>query len=312
MSISVHPVVSSSFGSIHRRIFHRRTFHRRIFHLERFWSKMVVARRKESFRRSSIMNYEQSVMFGQYREQLASFARDQAMKKQDEMTGNGVEFLHGGGRRKGVTGLCLSLLNHYGEWILLAFLGSFMALISFLFDLAINSCYDCKYPTVYPQLPLSLSLFSHFSLSLFILTFSPTLSIPSTCSSSSPQLVLPRVHPVTQSTLTPKFTPSPSLIILSCSSTYVFDGEAGMEHKLLDQIFNLDFISTWNDPDFGYHCTSHFSPSSRIRNFGNESYFERNRSSRIPFIPYTFCQNSSTSNRSWIWISYWETGLFFP
>lgn len=217
------------------------------------------------------------------------------------MTGNGVEFLHGGRRRKaGVTGLCLSLLNHYGEWILLAFLGSFMALISFLFDLAINSCYDCKYPTL--------------SLSLFILTFSPALSLLSTCTSSSPQLVLPRVHPVTQSTLTPKFTPSPSLIILilSSSSTYVFDGEAGMEHKLLDQIFNLDFISTWNDPDFGYHCTSHFSPSSRIRNFGNESHFERNCSSRIPFIPFTFCQNSSTSNRSWIWISYWETGLFFP
>lgn len=154
---------SSSFDSIHKRTIQKRTFH-----LERFWSKMVVARRKESLRRSSIMNYEQSVMFGQYREQLASFARDQAMKKQDEMTGNGVEFLHVGGRRKaGVTGLCLSLLNHYGEWILLAFLGSFMALISFLFDLAINSCYDCKYPTLYPQLSPSL-----FSLSLPLYLFS--------------------------------------------------------------------------------------------------------------------------------------------
>ena len=166
---------SSSFDSIHKRT----------FHLERFWSKMVVARRKESLRRSSIMNYEQSVMFGQYREQLASFARDQAMKKQDEMTGNGVEFLHGGGRRKaGVTGLCLSLLNHYGEWILLAFLGSFMALISFLFDLAINSCYDCKYPTVYPKLSPTLSL-SLFSLSLPLYSLNLFFQLSSTCTSES-------------------------------------------------------------------------------------------------------------------------------
>lgn len=102
---------------------------------------MVVARRKESFRRSSIMNYEQSVMFGQYREQLASFARDQAMK-QSEMAGNEME--EDRRKKKRVTGLFLSILNHYGEWILLAFLGLLMGLISFLFDLSINYCYKCK------------------------------------------------------------------------------------------------------------------------------------------------------------------------
>lgn len=95
------------------------------------------------------MNYEQSVMFGQYREQLASFARDQAMK-QSEMTGNEVEFRGREKRKKkaGVTGLLLSLLNQYGEWILLAFLGTLMALISFLFDLGIKYCYSCK--SLYP------------------------------------------------------------------------------------------------------------------------------------------------------------------
>ena len=113
-------------------------------------SKMVVARKSENLRRSSIMNYEQSVMFGQYREQLASFARDQAMK-QSEMTGNEGEFRR---RKRGVTGLFLSILNQYGEWILLAFLGLLMALISFFFDLGINYCYKCKCISCYLVLVL--------------------------------------------------------------------------------------------------------------------------------------------------------------
>ena len=91
-------------------------------------------------------------------------------------------------------------------------------------------------------------------------------------------------------------------------SSCLLDG--GMQHKLLDQIFNLDFISTWNDPDFDHPCEDDISSSSRIGNFGNESHFERNCSPRISFFQNTFCKNPCTSNCSWIRISHWKAGLF--
>lgn len=43
-----------------------------------------MARRGSTARRASVMEYEQSVIFGQYHEKLASFARLQSRKSQRE------------------------------------------------------------------------------------------------------------------------------------------------------------------------------------------------------------------------------------
>lgn len=102
-------------------------------------------------RRSSVLGYEQSLMFGQYREQLASFARTQAQKAttlQDERrkvdtprpTNVGL-----GERFKLVYRL---LTKHGGDWIILAILGICMALISFLMDLVIHACFNRKLSSI--------------------------------------------------------------------------------------------------------------------------------------------------------------------
>jgi len=100
-------------------------------------------------RRSSIMGYETSLMFGQYREQLATFARAQAQKastldgerrraqSRDTMPGKEPIAVRIQRRYRALT-------RHGSDWLILASLGLIMALLSFVMDLFIHACYDCK------------------------------------------------------------------------------------------------------------------------------------------------------------------------
>lgn len=99
-------------------------------------------------RRSSVMGYEQSLMFGQYREQLATFSRTQAQKAaslQAERRKHEMEVAPGPnalGTR--VTRRFRMLAKHGGDWLILAILGIIMALISFLMDLVIHAAFDFR------------------------------------------------------------------------------------------------------------------------------------------------------------------------
>ncbi|RWS01979.1 chloride channel protein 2-like protein, partial [Dinothrombium tinctorium] len=73
-----------------------------------------------SRRRSSVLGYEQSLMFGCYREQLATFARYQAEKAKEN---------------------CIKI---FGDWILLTTLGMVIALLSFVMDIIIHELYALR------------------------------------------------------------------------------------------------------------------------------------------------------------------------
>lgn len=106
-------------------------------------------------RKSSVMGYEQSLMFGQYRDQLASFARYQAAKakeleeirKQAHKGALKAEAL-AGGSPSGFIACLRTNFEHinqsWGNWILLGCLGAIVALLSFIMDIVIHAFYDGK------------------------------------------------------------------------------------------------------------------------------------------------------------------------
>ncbi len=100
-------------------------------------------------RRSSVMDYEQSLMFGQYREQLANFALVQSQKsnqlkeeRQKNGTKNKINKLSFAGNVK----LKLKkIMERGGDHILLAVLAIIVALLSFIMDIIIHHCFDSVY-----------------------------------------------------------------------------------------------------------------------------------------------------------------------
>lgn len=75
------------------------------------------------------MEYEQSVIFGQYHEKLATFARLQTRKTQKERFKEDVKV-----RKKGLSRAALTFLAVVGNWPLLFFLGITIAFLSFAVD----------------------------------------------------------------------------------------------------------------------------------------------------------------------------------
>jgi hypothetical protein len=100
-------------------------------------------------RRSSVMDYEQSLMFGQYREQLANFALIQSQKsnqleeeRQRNVGKNKINKSSFAGRVK----LKLKkVMERGGDYILLAVLAIILALLSFIMDIIIHHCFDSVY-----------------------------------------------------------------------------------------------------------------------------------------------------------------------
>lgn len=87
-------------------------------------------------RRSSVMEYEQSVIFGQYHEKLASFARLQSRKISKDKY---KEDVIGNYSKKGTFGrFTLNLISYFGNWPLLFFLGIIISFLSFAVDVTHN------------------------------------------------------------------------------------------------------------------------------------------------------------------------------
>ncbi|KAI1301622.1 Chloride channel protein 2 [Halotydeus destructor] len=104
---------------------------------------------KSSRRRSSVMAYEQSLMFGQFREQLASFARSETQKASNlEAERRKIEKTrstgHGDTSADRLKRMQRVLVAHCGDWILLILLGVIMGLLSFVFDLIIHTCFNFR------------------------------------------------------------------------------------------------------------------------------------------------------------------------
>lgn len=96
-------------------------------------------------RRSSIMGYEQSLMFGHYREQLANFARVQVQKTKQLEEGR-KELSRRSSDEAETFGQQVRLRLHQvieiaGDWIILALLGVIIASLSFSMDIVIHACF---------------------------------------------------------------------------------------------------------------------------------------------------------------------------
>jgi hypothetical protein len=100
-------------------------------------------------RRSSVMDYEQSLMFGQYREQLANFALIQSQKSnqlEEERQRNGGKNKINKSSFAGRVKLKLKkVMERGGDYILLAVLAIILALLSFIMDIIIHHCFDSVY-----------------------------------------------------------------------------------------------------------------------------------------------------------------------
>lgn len=81
-------------------------------------------------RRSSVLEYEQTVLFGQYHEKLASFARLQSQKKPIRQT-----YLHQKPKSNRAKKYVLNTLMAVGNWPLLFLLGISIAFCSFAVDI---------------------------------------------------------------------------------------------------------------------------------------------------------------------------------
>lgn len=82
------------------------------------------------------MEYEQSVIFGQYHEKLASFARLQSRKVSNNRYKNEII---GDYSKKGTFGrFTLKLMSYFGNWPLLFFLGIIISFLSFAVDVTHN------------------------------------------------------------------------------------------------------------------------------------------------------------------------------
>lgn len=98
-------------------------------------------------RRSSVMDYEQSLMFGQYREQLANFAsiqsqkldqlREERQKNTNKNKNVKLSFV------KNVKQKLIKAVQSGGDWILLAILAVIVACLSFIMDIIIHICFKC-------------------------------------------------------------------------------------------------------------------------------------------------------------------------
>ena len=99
-------------------------------------------------RRSSVLDYEQSLAFGQYREKLANFALIQSQKanqlreeRQKQIKEKPIKTKFGGNLFNKV----LVILEKGGDWILLSMLGIIVAILSFVLDRIIHLCFDGSY-----------------------------------------------------------------------------------------------------------------------------------------------------------------------
>ena len=101
---------------------------RRGFHFRFILEDIVMTSKLE--RRSSVLEYEQTVLFGQYHEKLASFARLQSHKMNPRSYLSGKEW-----KDSCFCNHLLHTLVMIGNWPLLIFMGFFVALSSFVVDL---------------------------------------------------------------------------------------------------------------------------------------------------------------------------------
>lgn len=89
-----------------------------------------MAGRRDS-RRASVMEYEQSVIFGQYHEKLASFARLQARKLPKNRFEDDFDEENGS---KSCLSKFLRFMAQIGNWPLLFCLGIIISFLSFVVD----------------------------------------------------------------------------------------------------------------------------------------------------------------------------------
>lgn len=94
-------------------------------------------------RRSSVFDFEHTIMFGQYREDLANFALTQAEKataiqnernnlKKPEKISGFVKFMR-------------KIFNFGGDFIFYALLAVFLSFLSFIIDIIVHACYNRKF-----------------------------------------------------------------------------------------------------------------------------------------------------------------------
>ena len=96
-------------------------------------------------RRSSVLDYEQSLMFGQYREKLSNFAVTQSQKSnqlREHRKKNIKNKTLKSGFAGNLTQNMFRVLEWGGDWILLAVLAIIVALLSFLMDVIIHLCFE--------------------------------------------------------------------------------------------------------------------------------------------------------------------------
>lgn len=100
----------------------------------------------DKHRRSSVFNHEQTLMFGQYREDLATFALAQAEKINNLKRIRETEDPAPGGRS--TCNRCLNATREFfkctGDMFFFSVLAIIMATVSFVMDIAIHACFDCK------------------------------------------------------------------------------------------------------------------------------------------------------------------------
>jgi len=86
------------------------------------------------------MEYEQSVLFGQYHEKLATFARLQSQRQKTSRRGiRSDEFVENKLHRR-----FLDAIFRFGNWPLLFFLGILVSFASFLVDIATIGLFECE------------------------------------------------------------------------------------------------------------------------------------------------------------------------
>lgn len=112
----------------------------------------AAERRAANRRRSSVMDYEQSLMFGQYREDLANFALTQAEKltalqedrNRHRNGGGGLESPSGPKKPSPVLRLLRRIFKHGGDMIFFSILAITLALLSFSIDIAVHAFFERK------------------------------------------------------------------------------------------------------------------------------------------------------------------------
>lgn len=111
------------------------------------------ARRSANRRRSSVMDYEQSIMFGQYREDLANFALTQAEKltalqedRSKNRTGGGLESSHSRKSPSRILVIIRKIFKCGGDMIFFTILAITLATLSFSMDIAVHAFFERKPP----------------------------------------------------------------------------------------------------------------------------------------------------------------------